>query len=82
MQVEIIATYLVIGLFAGWLGSILLQDIGFGLVGDLIFGVVGAFLGGWLLPKFGVQLEGLVSSAIITSALGAVASLAFVRLVQ
>jgi uncharacterized membrane protein YeaQ/YmgE (transglycosylase-associated protein family) len=82
MLVESLAIFLVAGLLAGWLGGVLLEDIGFGLAGDLVFGVLGAFLGGWLLPKLGVQLAGGISSAIITGTLGAVALLSLVRLVR
>jgi uncharacterized membrane protein YeaQ/YmgE (transglycosylase-associated protein family) len=40
--------WLVVGLIAGFLASVVMRGGGYGIVGDIIVGVVGAFLGGFL----------------------------------
>jgi len=40
------------------------QGTGFGLIGDLAIGVVGAFIGDWLLPQLGIDLDSSITSAI------------------
>ena len=78
----ILSIFIMVGLLSGRIGAVLLEDTGFGMVGDLVLGVLGALLGGWLLPKFGVQFGGEISSAFITATLGALALLVLVRLVR
>jgi uncharacterized membrane protein YeaQ/YmgE (transglycosylase-associated protein family) len=43
-----ILAWLVLGLIAGFLASMVMKGGGYGIVGDIIVGVVGAFLGGFL----------------------------------
>jgi len=40
--------WLVVGLIAGFLASVVMRGGGYGVVGDIIVGIIGAFLGGWL----------------------------------
>jgi uncharacterized membrane protein YeaQ/YmgE (transglycosylase-associated protein family) len=47
MTLETFLIWLVIGLIAGWLASVVAGG-GFGLLGDIIVGVVGAFIGGFI----------------------------------
>jgi uncharacterized membrane protein YeaQ/YmgE (transglycosylase-associated protein family) len=79
---ESLAIFLVAGLVTGWLAGMLLQDTGFGAVGDLVIGVIGGFGAGWLLPNFGIQFGGGITSAIVSATLGAVALLVLVRLLR
>ena len=46
--------YLLIGLVAGWLASLVVKGNGSGLVMNLVLGVIGGLLGGWILSWFGV----------------------------
>ena len=39
--------WLIIGLIAGWLASMVMGRGGYGVVGDIVVGVVGAFIGGF-----------------------------------
>jgi len=40
--------WLLLGLIAGFLASVVMKGGGFGLIGDIIVGIIGAFLGGFL----------------------------------
>ena len=46
--------YLLIGLAAGWIASLIFKGSGSGLLVNLIVGLVGGFLGGWLVSLFGI----------------------------
>jgi uncharacterized membrane protein YeaQ/YmgE (transglycosylase-associated protein family) len=43
-----ILAWLVLGLIAGFLASMVMRGGGYGIVGDIIVGVIGAFIGGFL----------------------------------
>ena len=45
--------WLVLGLIAGFLASVVMKGGGYGLIGDIIVGVVGAFLGGFIFSLLG-----------------------------
>ena len=48
-----ILAWLVLGLIAGWIGSMIVNRRGDGLLLDIVLGVVGAFVGGFLFNMFG-----------------------------
>jgi uncharacterized membrane protein YeaQ/YmgE (transglycosylase-associated protein family) len=73
---------LLVGLIAGWLAGQIVQDTGFGVVGDLIIGIVGAFIGSWLLPQLGIHLGAGLVAAIVNATIGAVILLLIIRLVH
>ncbi len=76
-----IIIFLVIGLVAGWLASMLLG--GGGLIRNLIVGVIGSFVGGWLLSVANISLPigNALLSQIITATIGAVVVILVARLV-
>jgi uncharacterized membrane protein YeaQ/YmgE (transglycosylase-associated protein family) len=43
-----ILAWLVLGLIAGFLASMVMRGGGYGIVGDIIVGILGAFIGGFL----------------------------------
>ena len=43
--------YLLIGLAAGWIASLIFKGSGSGLLVNLIVGLVGGILGGWLVSR-------------------------------
>jgi uncharacterized membrane protein YeaQ/YmgE (transglycosylase-associated protein family) len=47
-----IIAWLVLGLIAGWIASMIVNRTGEGLVMDIILGVVGAFVGGFVFSHF------------------------------
>ena len=73
--------FLLIGLVAGWLASLLLG--GGGLVRNLIVGVIGAFVGGWLLSVAGISLPigNALLSQIVTATIGAIAVILVARVI-
>ena len=62
-----ILTWLIVGLVAGVLASMVMGGTGYGLIGDIIIGIVGAFLGGWILQTLGtgVPVAGLPGVIIV-----------------
>lgn len=63
--------YLLIGLVAGWLASLIVKGQGSGLLINLIVGIVGGLLGGWIFSLFGWVAVGTIGS-LLTSLVGAV----------
>jgi uncharacterized membrane protein YeaQ/YmgE (transglycosylase-associated protein family) len=65
--------WLVVGLVAGWLGSMVVNRRGDGLIIDILLGVVGAFVGGFLFQHFGHSgVTGINLYSIFVAAVGAV----------
>jgi uncharacterized membrane protein YeaQ/YmgE (transglycosylase-associated protein family) len=46
-------TWLIVGLVAGVLASIVMGGSGYGLIGDIVIGILGAFVGGWIFDRLG-----------------------------
>jgi uncharacterized membrane protein YeaQ/YmgE (transglycosylase-associated protein family) len=73
-------TWLVVGLVAGVLASLVMGGVG--LIGDIVIGIVGAFVGGWLFRQLGVTTPfGGLAGTIFTAFIGAVVLLFLLRLV-
>ena len=65
--------WIVVGLVAGILASVVMGGIGYGIIGDIIVGIVGAFLGGWLFSALGVSTPfGGMAGTIFVAFIGAV----------
>ncbi|MFN8481602.1 MAG: GlsB/YeaQ/YmgE family stress response membrane protein [Anaerolineae bacterium] len=77
-----IIAWLVIGLLAGWIASMIMRS-GYGLIGDLVLGVVGAIVGGWLAGIFlhADYTTGINIETLITAVVGAIVVIAIARLV-
>ena len=68
-----IIAWLVLGLIAGWIGSMIVNKRGEGLLLDIVLGVVGAFVGGFLFNMFGAGgVSGLNIYSMIVAVIGAV----------
>lgn len=72
---------IIIGAVAGWLGSLVFQGSGLGLIGNIVVGILGFFVGGWLLNKIGVSLGGGLLGTILSGALGALVILVILNLI-
>ena len=72
--------WLVVGLIAGFLASLVMRGGGYGIVGDIIIGIVGAFIGGFLASLVGIGAGGLIGTIIIAF-IGACILIAILRLV-
>jgi uncharacterized membrane protein YeaQ/YmgE (transglycosylase-associated protein family) len=47
-----IIVWIIIGLLAGWLASMVMGRGGYGVVGDIIVGLIGALIGGFIVGFF------------------------------
>lgn len=75
--------WLIIGLIAGWLASMIMGRGGYGIVGDIIVGIVGAFIGGFLARTlFGAAPDAFSIPGLIVAVLGAIILIAIVRAVS
>ncbi len=73
--------WLVVGLIAGFLASLVMRGGGYGIVGDIVVGIVGAFIGGFLASLVGIGAGGLIGTIIIAF-IGACILIAILRLVS
>ncbi|MEO8380241.1 MAG: GlsB/YeaQ/YmgE family stress response membrane protein [Acidobacteriota bacterium] len=78
-----IITWLIVGLVAGVLASVVMGGTGYGIIGDIIIGIIGAFVGGWLFAKLGIHtpFAGL-GGTIFVAFIGAVVLLFVLRLIR
>lgn len=82
MDIMNIIAWLLLGLIAGFLASVVMKGGGYGVVGDIIVGLVGAFIGGWVFSLFGAGgATGLNVGSIIVAFVGACILIAILRLV-
>ena len=76
-----ILTWLIVGLVAGVLASLIVG--GYGLVADIVIGIVGAFVGGWLFNAAGWHSPwGGLAGAIFVAFIGAVVLLVILHLIR
>ena len=73
--------WLVVGLIAGFLASLVMRGGGYGIVGDIIVGLVGALIGGFLASLVGLGASGFVGT-IIVAFIGACILIAILRAVS
>lgn len=65
--------WLVVGLVAGWIGSMIVNRRGEGLIMDIVLGVIGAFVGGFLFQAFGHSgVSGINIYSIFVAVVGAI----------
>jgi uncharacterized membrane protein YeaQ/YmgE (transglycosylase-associated protein family) len=68
-----ILAWIVLGLVAGFIASMLVNRRGGSLLLDLLLGVVGAFVGGFLFTRFGQGgVSGINLYSIMVATIGAV----------
>lgn len=73
--------WLVVGLIAGFLASLVMRGGGYGIVGDIIVGLIGALIGGFLASLVGLGSSGLIGTIIIAF-IGACILIALLRAVS
>ncbi len=80
-QTRSILVFLVIGLIAGWLASLVVG--GGGLLRNLIVGVIGAFVGGYLFSALNIKLgiKNEFGRQIVTATAGAIVIVLLARLI-
>ncbi len=76
-------TWIIVGLIAGVLASMVMGGTGYGIVGDIIIGIVGAFVGGWIFSQLGVSTPfGGLAGTIFVAFIGAIVLLFILRLIR
>ena len=83
MEASSIIIVLLLGAIAGWLGGMVFQGGGLGLIGNIVVGILGGFIGYWLLPKLGLHINTGTSwlNYVVTAAIGAVVLLALINII-
>ena len=77
--------WIVVGLIAGWLASMVMRGGSYGLIGDIIVGIVGALIGGFLaatLLNMPDAVNGINVTSILVAFVGAVILIAILRMVS
>jgi uncharacterized membrane protein YeaQ/YmgE (transglycosylase-associated protein family) len=79
-----ILLWLVVGLIAGWLASIVMRtDAAQGPLMDIVMGIIGAFVGGFLMNMFGQPgVTGFNVYSILVATIGAIVVIALSRMVM
>jgi len=78
-----ILTWLIIGLVAGVLASLIVGGSGYGVIGDIVIGIVGAFLGGFVFREAGWSAPwGGLAGSIFVAFIGAVILLVVLHLIR
>jgi uncharacterized membrane protein YeaQ/YmgE (transglycosylase-associated protein family) len=68
-----IIAWLVVGLVAGWIGSMIVNRGGEGPLLDIVLGIVGAFVGGFLFNMLGHSgVSGINLYSIFVAVVGAI----------
>src|SRR5690606_7816089 len=63
---------LIVGAIAGWLAGLIVEGVGFGLLGNIVVGIVGALIASFLLPAIGVNLGDGIIASLLAAVIGAV----------
>src|SRR6266568_1689831 len=82
LALSTIIWWLIVGLIAGFLASMVMRGGGYGIVGDIIAGIIGAFIGGWLFGLLGISAGGGLLGSIIVAFVGACILIAILRAVS
>ena len=80
-----IIVWIVVGALAGWIASkIMKTDAQMGAFANIVVGIIGAFIGGWLVSLFGVDViaGSFTWGGVLTAILGAVVLLAILKAVR
>ena len=81
LSLTTVVWWLIVGLIAGFLASVVMRGGGYGIVGDIIAGLIGALIGGWLFSLLGVSAGGGLLGTIIVAFIGACILIALLRAV-
>src|SRR5256885_13819338 len=81
LTLEGLIWWIIVGLIAGFLASVVMRGGGYGIVGDIILGIVGAIIGGFLAGLLGLGASGLIGT-ILVAFIGACILIALLRAVS
>ena len=71
MNLGMFATWVVVGLAAGWLARFVMKSGGYGLKEDLMLGLIGSIVGSWLFWAIGVSPDAGLFLLVLVAFLGA-----------
>ncbi len=74
--------WLVVGLIAGFLASVVMRGGGYGVIGDIIVGIVGAFLGGLVMNLLAPDASFGFWGSIVVAFIGACILIAILHAVS
>ena len=74
--------WIIVGLIAGFLASVVMRGGGYGIVGDIIVGIVGAFIGGLLVDLLSPGASFGFWGSVIVAFIGAIILIAILRAVS
>jgi uncharacterized membrane protein YeaQ/YmgE (transglycosylase-associated protein family) len=80
-----IIVWIIVGALAGWVASMIVKtDASMGALANIVVGILGAFIGGWVVGLFGVDVAAgqLNIPSILTAILGAVILLVIVKMLR
>ena len=84
MEIDMgLLSWIVVGLIAGFLASVVVKGGGYGCIGDVIVGVIGGLLGGFVASYFfhvGDPMSGINLPSILIAFAGSVVLLLILRL--
>jgi uncharacterized membrane protein YeaQ/YmgE (transglycosylase-associated protein family) len=82
MTLHTLVLWLVVGLIAGFLASLVVGG-GYGVLGDIVIGIVGAFVGGYIFRALHIHapFHGLAQT-IFVAFIGAVVLLVILRIIR
>ena len=72
--------FLLIGLIAGWLASVITGGSGRGILMDIVIGVIGSYIGGFLFRSLGVASGSVTLGSIIVATIGAIVLVLIMRM--
>jgi len=73
--------WLLVGLIAGALASLVMRGSGYGIIGNIIVGLIGAFIGGFLTNLVGLSATGPLGT-IVVAFIGACILIALLRFIK
>ena len=74
--------WIIVGLVAGFLASLVMRGGGYGVIGDIIVGIVGALIGGFIMNALGFSTGGNIIWSIVVAFIGACILIAILRLIS
>ena len=82
MSLGTIIGWIIIGLIAGWLASMIMGRGGYGVIGDIVVGLVGAIIGGFVASLIGLapnSSDPISWGSLVLAVIGAIILIAVVR---
>jgi|SRR5579883_1228531 len=77
-----IIAWLIVGLIAGFLASLVMRGSGYGIIGDIIVGLIGGFIGGIITSLFVPNSNFGFWSSVVIAFIGACILIAILRAVS